>query len=166
MAPPPPTPRPSLDPALADGAAAAAAGRWPSRAERSCSSNGAACAAALDAPFEEQLHGALRAIVGARAAAGHKGAPEVAFTITDMSYGDMLHEVATMVARVGLRREFFYIALDRATALGACASGYRVVLLDAAEAAAEARQAHAGGDAEGMAKKRVVYSAKCARPCR
>ena len=70
------------------------------------------------------------------------------------------------VARVGLRREFFYIALDRATALGACASGYRVVLLDAAEAAAEARQAHAGGDAEGMAKKRVVYSAKCARPCR
>ena len=146
--------------APADGAAAAAAGRWPSRAER------AACAAALDAPFEEQLHGALRAIVGARAAAGHKGAPEVAFTITDMSYGDMLHEVAAMVARVGLRREFFYIALDRATALGACAAGYRVVLLDAAEAAAEARQAHAGGDAEGMAKKRVVYSAKCARPCR
>ena len=67
-----------------------------------------------------------------------------------------------MVRRVGLGPRFFYICLDRATALACCAAGYRAALLDASAAAAAARAAHADGDSDGMAKKKVVYTAKYA----
>jgi len=44
----------------------------------------------------------------------------VAFTITDATYGDMLNDVWAGVHRLGMERSFFFVALDKPTALAAC----------------------------------------------
>jgi hypothetical protein len=44
----------------------------------------------------------------------------VAFTITDATYGDMLNEVWSMMSRLKLTPYFFYVALDKPTAMAAC----------------------------------------------
>ena len=44
----------------------------------------------------------------------------VAFTITDMTYGDMLNDVWAQIHRLKMEDSFFYVALDKPTALAAC----------------------------------------------
>ena len=52
----------------------------------------------------------------------------VSFTITDATYGDMLNDVWAGVHRLGLESTFFYVALDRPTAMAACHHHMPVVL--------------------------------------
>lgn len=54
------------------------------------------------------------------AAAVATAASFVAFTITDATYGDMLNDVWAGAHRLGLDGRFFYVALDKPTALAAC----------------------------------------------
>ena len=81
----------------------------------------AACVAGLDAPFEDQAAAVALEILE------RTGTNEVAFTVLDEAYGDMLRGVSRMAARNGIH--FFYVSLHRATAEAACAFGDRVAYL-------------------------------------
>ncbi|EGB11086.1 hypothetical protein AURANDRAFT_71010 [Aureococcus anophagefferens] len=83
----------------------------------------AACVAGIDAPFEDQAAAVALEILE------RTGTNEVAFTVLDEAYGDMLRGVSRMAARNGMGAHFFYVSLHRATAEAACAFGDRVAYL-------------------------------------
>ncbi|KAH8065256.1 hypothetical protein JL720_12860 [Aureococcus anophagefferens] len=83
----------------------------------------AACVAGIDAPFEDQAAAVALEILE------RTGTNEVAFTVLDEAYGDMLRGVSRMAARNAMGAHFFYVSLHRATAEAACAFGDRVAYL-------------------------------------
>jgi hypothetical protein len=88
------------------------------------------CASLIKPSPTSQLHAILKSFDLADTAnptshasggsGGRGGRRFVAFTITDATYGDMLNDVWAGVHRLGLDGSFFYVALDKPTALAAC----------------------------------------------
>ena len=77
----------------------------------------------LDAPFETQLERVVREILR------RTRVNEVAFTIVDQAYGDLLEANFGMARKAGFSDGLFYVSLDRSTAEDACYQKKRVAFL-------------------------------------
>uniref|UniRef100_A0A7S2SU47 Nucleotide-diphospho-sugar transferase domain-containing protein n=1 Tax=Rhizochromulina marina TaxID=1034831 RepID=A0A7S2SU47_9STRA len=101
----------------------------------------AACAARLRRPAKPQIGALLHAIRQRASSAKNQTVDPptgleakrlfVSFTISDVTYGDMLHEVYDMTHRLEMAATFFFVALDMPTASAACEAGLPVVFFDA-----------------------------------
>jgi len=93
---------------------------------------------AIDRPFEAQLTVVIREILERTAT------NEVAFTIIDKSYGDMLDQNFRMALRAGFGAQMFYVSLDRATAEDACLRKKLVAFLAKPPSSGTKDQVHLG----------------------